>query len=85
MRGFRYVRPENWSDRSHQMMFCVRLDGCSSGSGVVFPSLTVKLEGHCRQRVTADAGVSALSSEGTLGRLPFSSVLDQRSLHDCAT
>ena len=85
MRGFRYVRPENGSDQSHQMMFCGRLDGYSSGSGVVFPFLTVKLEGHCRQRATAGPGVSARSSEGTLGRSPFSSVLDQRSLHDCAT
>ena len=84
MRGFQYVRPENWNDRSHQMMFCVRLDGCSSGLGVVFPFLIVKLAGHCRQRVTAGPGVSTLI-KGFLGQSPFSSVLGQQSLHDCAT
>ena len=84
MRGFQYVRPENWNDRSHQMMFCARLDGCSSGLGVVFLFLTVKLAGHCRQRVTAGPGVSTLI-RGFLGQSPFSSVLDQQSLHDCAT
>ena len=60
MRGFQYVRPENWNDRSHQMMFYVRLDGYSSDWGVVFLFLTVKLAGHCRQRVTAGPDVSRL-------------------------
>lgn len=84
MRGFQYVRLENWNDRSHQMMFCVKLDGCSSGSGVVFPFLTVKLAGHCRRRVTVRPDVSTLITR-FLGQSPFSSVLDQQSLHDCAT
>ena len=84
MRGFQYVRPENGNDRSHQMMFCVRLGGCSSGLGVVFPSLTVKLAGHCHRRVTVRPGVSTLIRRFS-GQSPFSSVLDQQSLHDCAT
>ena len=84
MRGFQYVRPENWNGRSHQMMFYVRPDGCSSGLGVVFPFLTVKLAGHCHRRVTAGPGVSTLI-RGFLDQSPFSSVLGQQSLHDCAT
>ena len=60
MRGFQYVRPENVTDPSHPMMFCVRLDGYSSDWGVVSPFLTVKLAGHCRRRVTVRPGVSTL-------------------------